>query len=61
MNDPHDIDRDDIEDDETLDAFNQDWDREVAREEGMLGGLDAYNDYMGNYYEPEYDGYDQDY
>lgn len=61
MNDPNDTNRDDIEDNETLDAFNNDWNREIAREEGMLGGLDAYNDYMGNYYEPEYDGYDQDY
>tara|TARA_R100001163_G_C4883995_1_gene80032 strand:- start:208 stop:477 length:270 start_codon:yes stop_codon:yes gene_type:complete len=27
--------------------WQEDWRREIAREEGMLGGINAYNDYMG--------------
>ena len=33
--DPNDLDDDD------------DWRREIAREEGMLNGIDSYNDWMG--------------
>lgn len=27
--------------------FQAEWRREIAREEGMLGGVDSYNDWMG--------------
>ena len=29
------------------DNFMSDWRKEIANEEGMLQGIDAYNDYMG--------------
>lgn len=33
--------------DEEEDNFMDDWRKEIANEEGMLQGIDAYNDYMG--------------
>lgn len=35
-----------LEEDEN-DSWYDDWRREIAREEGMLQGVDAYNDWMG--------------
>ena len=29
------------------DEGDKEWQREIAREEGMMGGCEAYNDYMG--------------
>lgn len=29
------------------DVDDDDWRREIAREEGMLNGIDSYNDWMG--------------
>lgn len=29
-------------------ADDEEWKREIAREEGMLNGIDSYNDYMGD-------------
>jgi hypothetical protein len=31
----------------TPDEGDEDWRREIAREEGMLNGIDSYNDWMG--------------
>ena len=35
------------EDREREREWQEEWRREIAREEGMLGGIDAHNDYMG--------------
>ena len=42
----------DIVDEEAIDSeaakrYDEEWEHEIAREEGMLGGIDSYNDYMG--------------
>ena len=35
------------DDDDGDDNWRQEWRQEIAREEGMLGGCNAYNDWMG--------------
>jgi hypothetical protein len=37
----------DLEDPDEDAEWRQEWAREIAREEGMLAGINAYNDCMG--------------